>query len=141
MAPRSRPGRHASSAFTLVPDVEPPLNALTTDQAAQRLRESAKAGELDADVVDASLGVLELTHEPRPRTELPGGLTERQIDVLRLLAEGLSNKEIGRRLGISTRTAEHHVQDIYTRLGVTGRAPAALFAMEHHLLGPARTVD
>jgi DNA-binding NarL/FixJ family response regulator len=62
------------------------------------------------------------------------GLTDRQVQVLRLLTRGLTNKEIGERLGVSPRTAEHHVQDIYLRIGASTRPAAALFAMEHGLL-------
>jgi DNA-binding NarL/FixJ family response regulator len=54
--------------------------------------------------------------------------------VLRLLAAGHSNREIGRRLSVTPRTAEHHVQDIYARIGVSSRAAAALYAMQHDLL-------
>lgn len=125
-----------AEAYTTWLEPRPHRDAMTGDQAAERLRSSVKAGLLDSDVTDVALGVADGGHEERPRQTLPGGLTARQVDVLRLLADGLSNRDIGRRLGISARTAEHHVQDIYTRLGVTGRAPAALFAMEHHLLGP-----
>ena len=56
------------------------------------------------------------------------------MEILRLVADGCSNPEIGRRLGISRRTAEHHVQHIYTKLGVSTRAAATLFALEHDLL-------
>jgi DNA-binding NarL/FixJ family response regulator len=56
------------------------------------------------------------------------------VEVLRLLAEGCSNPEIGRRLIISRRTAEHHVQHIYAKLGVSTRAAATLFALENDLL-------
>ena len=50
------------------------------------------------------------------------------------MAQGMSNREIADRLVISRRTAEHHVQDVYLRIGVSTRAAAALFAMEHGLL-------
>jgi HD-GYP domain-containing protein (c-di-GMP phosphodiesterase class II) len=130
-----------ADAYTTWLEPRPHREPMTGDQAASQLRDEALAGRLDTEVVDAAIGVLEGTNEVRPRQPLPGGLTDRQVDVLRLLAEGLSNREIGRRLGISARTAEHHVQDIYTRLGVSGRAPAALFAMEHHLLGPTGRVN
>ena len=68
----------------------------------------------------------------RPR---PAGLSDRQVEVLRLVASGLSNREIARRLGISPRTAEHHVQDVYLRIGRSSRAGAAMYAMEHGLSG------
>jgi DNA-binding NarL/FixJ family response regulator len=56
------------------------------------------------------------------------------VDVLRLLAHGQSNAQIAARLVISRRTAEHHVQHIYTKIGHSTRAAATLFAMEHDLL-------
>jgi DNA-binding NarL/FixJ family response regulator len=64
----------------------------------------------------------------------PAGLTEREVEVLRLLAAGHSNRAIASRLVISPRTAEHHVQHIYTKIGGSTRAAAALFAMEQGLL-------
>jgi DNA-binding NarL/FixJ family response regulator len=54
--------------------------------------------------------------------------------VLRLVARGLSNREVAETLVISRRTAEHHIQHIYSKIGVSTRAAAALFAMEHGLL-------
>lgn len=56
----------------------------------------------------------------------PAGLTDRQVEVLRLVARGLSNRAIGELLVISPRTAEHHVQDVYARIGVSSRAAAAM---------------
>ena len=56
------------------------------------------------------------------------------MEVLRLLAQGLSNRQIAERLVVSPRTAEHHVRDIYVNIGVSSRAAAALFAIEHELL-------
>jgi DNA-binding NarL/FixJ family response regulator len=70
----------------------------------------------------------------RRRLAWPAGLTDRQVEVLRLVARGLSNPQIASRLVVSRRTAERHVQDIYAKVGVSSRAGAALFAMEHDLL-------
>jgi DNA-binding NarL/FixJ family response regulator len=56
------------------------------------------------------------------------------VEVLRLVARGLSNKEIAKALFISPRTAEHHVQHVYAKIDRSTRAAAALFAMEHDLL-------
>jgi DNA-binding NarL/FixJ family response regulator len=72
-------------------------------------------------------------HAPLRRTS-SAGLTARQVEVLRLVAQGLSNRAIADALVVSPRTAERHVQDIYARIGVSSRAAAALFAMEHDLL-------
>jgi len=64
----------------------------------------------------------------------PAGLTEREVTVLRLLAGGQSNREIGIALGITTRTAERHISNIYTKIGMYGRAEAATYAIRHALL-------
>jgi DNA-binding CsgD family transcriptional regulator len=64
----------------------------------------------------------------------PSGLSDREVEVLRLVAGGLSNREIAAALSISPRTAEHHVQHVYAKIGVSTRAGAAMYAMEHALL-------
>jgi HD-GYP domain-containing protein (c-di-GMP phosphodiesterase class II) len=106
----------------------------SADSTARWLRDEARQGRLDGDAVEA---VLEAAgHQRQVRRQGPAGLTSRQIEVLRLLADGMSNRDIAERLVISPRTAEHHVQDVYARIGASTRAAAALFAMEHGLLGP-----
>jgi HD-GYP domain-containing protein (c-di-GMP phosphodiesterase class II) len=107
--------------------------AWTAEQAAGILADEARAGLHDADAVRAVVEAAGQT-SPAVRAARPAGLTERQLEVLRLVAQGLSNPQIAERLVISRRTAEHHVQDVYARIGVSTRAGAALFAMEHDLL-------
>ena len=68
-----------------------------------------------------------------PRIERPAGLTEREAEVVGLLARGLQTKQVARALGISVKTADRHVQNAYAKIGVSTRAAAALFAMEHGL--------
>ena len=68
------------------------------------------------------------------RAVLPGGLSPREAQVLGLLARGRSTRQIAAELGISQKTAGHHVQHIYAKLDVSTRATAALFALEHGLL-------
>jgi DNA-binding NarL/FixJ family response regulator len=77
--------------------------------------------------------VLEVAGAPPPRARdtWPAGLSERVVEVLRLVSRGSSNKEIAATLVISPRTAEHHVQHIYGKIGASTRAAAAMFAMEH----------
>ncbi|MCK0110584.1 HD domain-containing protein [Ornithinimicrobium sp. F0845] len=101
-------------------------------RAAERLRAEARAGALDGDVVEAVLHAA--GHGTASRGARPAGLTARQVEVLRLVAAGQSNRQIARSLSISPRTAEHHVQDTYLKIGCSTRAGAALFAMEHGLL-------
>ena len=64
----------------------------------------------------------------------PAGLTEREVDVLRLIARGRTNKQVAGTLGISPKTVGNHVEHIYAKAGVTTRAGATLFAVEHRLL-------
>jgi DNA-binding NarL/FixJ family response regulator len=59
----------------------------------------------------------------------PPILTTREMDVLQLLAEGLSNKEIAKRLSVTPRTVNFHLDNIYSKLGVSSRTEAAMVAM------------
>jgi len=122
----------AADTFHAAISARPHREPLAPDAAAELLRGEARAGRLDPDAVRAVLDVA--GHGGGQRRARPAGLTDRQVEVLRLLAAGLSNPEIARRLVVSRRTAEHHVQDIYTRIGRSSRAAAALYAMEHGLL-------
>lgn len=105
---------------------------LRSDEAADRLTSAARSGRLDGDAVRAVLAAA--GHRRAARRTGVAGLTDRQVEVLRLMVQGLSNHQIGTRLAISPRTAEHHVQDIYARIGASTRAAAAVYAMEHGLL-------
>jgi DNA-binding CsgD family transcriptional regulator len=67
------------------------------------------------------------------RSVLPAGLTEREVEVLRLVAEGLTNAEAAERLSLSPRTVDFHLRTIYGKLGVSSRAAATRFMLEHHL--------
>ncbi|HEY6684406.1 MAG TPA: HD domain-containing phosphohydrolase, partial [Propionibacteriaceae bacterium] len=110
----------------------PYRRALAPARAADRLEAEARAGRLDA---DAAAAVIEAAGLPRGvRRVRPAELTERQVEVLRLVSRGLSNSEIAERLVLSRRTVEHHVQDIYVKIGASTRAGAAMFAMQHGLL-------
>ncbi len=64
----------------------------------------------------------------------PAGLTDREVEVLRLDAKGLSRLQIGARLFIPEGTVRSHLEHIYGKIGVSTRATAVLFAMEHGLL-------
>ncbi|MGB7820452.1 MAG: LuxR C-terminal-related transcriptional regulator, partial [Ornithinibacter sp.] len=67
------------------------------------------------------------------RTEQPGGLTSREVEVLRLVATGKSNSEIADELTLSKKTVARHLSNIFTKLDVASRTAAAAFAYEHHL--------
>ena len=125
----------AADTFQTATQDRPHRTARTGEQAAEHLAAQAAAGRLDSDCVAA---VIEAAGQDRPRVRRtwPAGLSDREVEVLRLLARGLSNQQIAERLVISRRTAEHHVQHIYTRIGHSTRAAATLFALEHDLLNP-----
>jgi DNA-binding NarL/FixJ family response regulator len=77
------------------------------------------------------------TTSSRPGTSrpaYPAGLTAREVEVLRLVAEGLTNEQVAERLIISPRTVEKHLESIYGKLGVSSRTAATRFAVEHQLL-------
>jgi DNA-binding NarL/FixJ family response regulator len=108
--------------------------ALAPEEAQRCLLDDVRSGRLDAEATAAVLAAA--GHDsPVVRREPPRGLTGREVEVLSLVAEGCTNREIGDRLQISRRTAEQHVQNLYRKIGVSTRAAAALFAMEHDLLG------
>ena len=124
----------AADAYHAMTEHRPHRAALTPEQAAAAVRADAQAGRLDRDAVEAILAAAgQPATAPARRTHV-AGLTERELDVVRLLARGLTNKEIATSLDISVKTAGHHVQHIFEKAGVTTRAAAALFAMQNGLV-------
>ncbi|MGN6792663.1 MAG: HD domain-containing phosphohydrolase, partial [Streptosporangiaceae bacterium] len=107
--------------------------AVGPDDAAVQIRCEVKAGRIDAEAAAAVMTAA--GHRATRRQARPGGLTSREVEVLRLLARGLSNREIAERLVISRKTASHHVEHIYAKTGTTNRALASLFAASHGLIG------
>jgi len=122
----------AADVFAALTEERPHRPALVPDQAARLLRDEAARGRLDRTAADAVLASQGLLRRERPR--LPRGITERELEVLRLLARGLVDKEIAARLGISHRTVHHHNESLFQKIGVTTRGAAALFAVENGLL-------
>ena len=78
--------------------------------------------------------MVEAAGERAPRIERPAGLTEREAEIIGMLARGLQTKQVARALGISVKTADRHIQNAYRKIGVSTRAAATLFAMEHGLV-------
>jgi DNA-binding NarL/FixJ family response regulator len=97
------------------------------------LREEVRAGRLDGEAVNVVLKAA--GHRAPLRRSWPGGLTVREVDVLVLLARGYPDREIARRLVVSPKTVSNHVEHIYTKLGISSRAAATLFATQHGLMG------
>jgi HD-GYP domain-containing protein (c-di-GMP phosphodiesterase class II) len=123
----------AADALQAMTQERPHRPALPPEQAAAALQDEAAAGRFDPECVRA---VVEAAGQRPAQAHggWPAGLSDREVEVLRLVARGLSNREVAETLVVSRRTAEHHVQHIYAKIGVSTRAGAALFAMEHALL-------
>ena len=117
-----------ADAYQAMREPRPHRPALSADEAEAEVR----AGQLDGLAADAVLAAA--GHRVRRRRLGPVGLTTREVEVLRLLAQGLSNKEIAQRLVISRKTAGNHIEHIYAKIDANNRVSASLFAVQHGLL-------
>ena len=106
--------------------------AQNSQQAAAELRADVDAGRIDSQAAYAVL--IAAGHKTAKRHDWPAGLTDREVDILRLLARGMTNKQISTDLVISPNTTNTHVEHIYAKLGVNNRALASLFAAKHRLI-------
>jgi HD-GYP domain-containing protein (c-di-GMP phosphodiesterase class II) len=109
--------------------------ALDPERAKATLLEEASAGRLDGPAVNAVLRAA--GHQTRRAPALVDGLTAREAEVLALLVRGMSNKEIASSLSVSKRTVGTHIEHIYSKIGVTARGAAAMYAMRHGLVDAA----
>ena len=121
----------AADAYHAMTEPRPHRAALAPADAAAQLRSGVRAALFDGDAADAVLRAA--GHASKRRREWPAGLTSREVEVLKLLVRGLSNKEIAEQLVITRKTAGSHVEHIYAKIGVSNRARASLFAMKHGL--------
>ena len=128
-----RPARllAAADAYHAMTEPRPHRPPLSAERARDALASEASTGSLDADAVAA---VLEAAGHDIPRIERPAGLTDREAQVVGLLARGLQTKQIAAALAISAKTADRHIQNAYAKLGVSTRAAATLLAIEYGLL-------
>jgi HD-GYP domain-containing protein (c-di-GMP phosphodiesterase class II) len=127
------PDRIVAAAVSYQSDCEPrPYRSEQSPQAAmRRLRDRVQAGELDPTAVEAVLHAA--GHREGRGTRRPDGLTPREVDVLKLVARGASNKEIARTLLISEKTARNHVERTYAKIGASNRIGASMYALHHGL--------
>jgi response regulator RpfG family c-di-GMP phosphodiesterase/DNA-binding CsgD family transcriptional regulator len=125
----------AGEAYQSMLEERPWRPPLTAEQAGRELRNEVGGGRLDRDCVEALLAV---AGHPRPKARSgaawPAGLTDREVEVLRLLARGRSNREIAAGLHVSAATVHTHLINVYGKAGVKTRAGATLFALEHDLI-------
>jgi HD-GYP domain-containing protein (c-di-GMP phosphodiesterase class II) len=122
----------AADAYQSMREPRPHRAAWSAADAAGQLRAEVTAGRMDLDAVEAVLSAA--GHATGRRRERPDGLTAREVDVLRLAAQGLSSRQIADRLVISPKTARNHIEHIYAKIGTSSRVGASLYAMRHGLL-------
>ncbi len=123
----------AADAYQAMTQLRPHRPAIPPELAAQELELMAGQGLLDQEAVRAVLTAA--GHRlRRPAPAWPAGLTEREVEVLRLICRGGTKKEVAHSLSISPSTVDHHVRHIYDKAGVQSRAGATLFAIKHDLL-------
>lgn len=123
----------AADCYQAMTELRPHRAAHSAGAAAKLLADEAAAGRLAVAAVEVVLQAAG-HRQRRIRRAWPASLSEREVEVLRALARGHTNKQIGQALGISARTVQHHVLHIYGKIGASSRAGAALFAVEHELV-------
>lgn len=122
----------AAVAYHQLLEPRPQRPAFDSDGAADELKQQARAGHLDADCVQAVLAAA--GHRVSRRSPWSAGLTTREVEVLRLVAQGRSNREIATELFIAEKTARNHVERVYAKLGVSNRTQASLAAIDRGLV-------
>lgn len=111
----------------------PHREAMTAELAADEVHRQVDHGKLDRDVVEAVLAAA--GHHPPPNKQpLPAGLSEREVEVLCLAVRGLSNRQIAEALFLAPKTVGHHLENIYSKIGVSTRVGATLFALQNGLI-------
>lgn len=120
----------AADVLQALRERRPHRPALSLPDAVDVVAAEASAGRLDATAVAA---VAEAAGAEPPAVQRPAGLTEREAEVVALLARGLATKQVARALGISPKTADRHVEHAYRKIGVSSRAAVTLFATQHGL--------
>lgn len=118
-----------ANALCALTEARPHRPTHTEAEAAKILNDEAKAGKLDGRAVDAVLSGQ--GQKPHARRTAAVSLSDREMEVLRLVARQHSNKDIARTLGISPKTVERHITHVYDKLGVISRAGATLHASEN----------
>ena len=123
----------AAEQFQTAREARPHRPASSDSAAAAKVRGAVKEGRLCPDAVEA---VLTSAGQRAHRTAAKrlAGLTAREIEVLRLIAAGDTAKEAAAKLEIAPKTADNHIQSLYSKIGVTTRAGAALYALERGLV-------
>ena len=120
----------AADVFAALTSERPHRPAYGDAEASRALEAEAN---LDGNAVACVLAAAGRRPAPPP-AGWPADLTDREVEVLRLIARGRSNRQVAQQLFIAPKTVGRHVENLYRKIGVSSRAAAAVFAMEHRLL-------
>ena len=126
----------AADVVAAMGEQRPHRPAATPAQISDAIRAEVEAGRLDRAAADAVLAAAGQPAAPSRRAAWPAGLSDREVEVLCLIARGRTNKQVAASLHLSAKTVGRHVENLYAKIGANSRAAAAVFAMEHRLLGP-----
>jgi HD-GYP domain-containing protein (c-di-GMP phosphodiesterase class II) len=130
----------AADMYQAMRETRPHRRSIPREEVAATMEKEVEKGRLDRDAVRA---VLEAAGHRAGRVRArgsgnggyPGGLSDREVEVLRLVSRGLTNKEVAQKLELSARTVGQHLAHAYEKIGVTTRAAAAMFAMKNGIVG------
>jgi HD-GYP domain-containing protein (c-di-GMP phosphodiesterase class II) len=122
-----------ANAYCALTEQRPYRAPCPPEEAARLLRREVQSGRLDGEALGAVLAAAGHQAGGRQR-ESVAGLSQRELEVLRLIARGYTTRQVADTLVISAKTADRHIQNIYAKIGVSTRAGATLFALEHRLL-------
>jgi HD-GYP domain-containing protein (c-di-GMP phosphodiesterase class II) len=122
----------AADVYDAVTHERPHRAAMSPEAAEEELRSEVGAGRLNGEAVDAVLGAAGHPAAKHPSTV--GGLTPREVEVLALIARGQTNAQVAHALGVKVKTVSNHVEHIYSKIGVSNRSVATLYAMQHGLV-------
>jgi HD-GYP domain-containing protein (c-di-GMP phosphodiesterase class II)/DNA-binding CsgD family transcriptional regulator len=126
----------AADVVAALGEDRPHRPAAAPAQVSDVIRSEVDAGRLDRTAADAVLAAAGQPAVPSRGTAWPAGMSDREVEVLRLIARGRTNKQVADSLYLSAKTVGRHIENIYGKIGANSRAAAAVYAMEHHLLDP-----
>lgn len=127
----------AANAYCARIENRPHRPSLPPESVADELRREAHQDRLDSDAVNAVLSAAGHRIPTSKRPKLPADLSPRELEVLRFIAGGLSNRQMAGKLVLSEKTIGRHVERLYDKIGVSTRAAATLFAVQNGLLAPS----
>lgn len=123
----------AVNAYCAKIEKRPHRPALSPEEAAEELQREARRGWFDSNIVNAVLNAAGMRTVSSKR-KLPADLSPRELEVLRLITRGLTNRQMAAKLVLSEKTIGRHIERLYDKIGASTRAAATLFAVQNGLL-------